>query len=252
MSREEKIIEYLQGEMNNEEAKAFQGIIANNADLQAEIEEYKILLGIIDDQEVNMPSASLKKNFLEMLEAEEANIAKAKPRTAKVINLKSIMSIAAILVIGLLVGININQRSMLNSQNQMNQQLFAEMQRDLNSSSVTGRIEAIQVSNQMENPDEDILDALIHTMENDKSSNVRLASVEALQGFSENEKVRLAMVNSLLTEKDPFVLIAMINTLSIHKDQRAVDKLEKITTSEEFDKFIKDEAHAGLLQIEKI
>jgi HEAT repeat protein len=127
-----------------------------------------------------------------------------------------------------------------------------EMNQNMNSTSVSGRIEAVLVSQKFENPKSEVINTLISTLKTDESPNVRLAAAEALDRYAEKDEVRAAFVTQLSAEKDPFVLIALISTLSDQKEKKAIDPLENLTNANDVAKFIKDEAHMGLIKIEKI
>ncbi|WP_235296252.1 HEAT repeat domain-containing protein [Portibacter marinus] len=248
MNKEEKIIDYLQGEMTYEERSKFERSLTSDPVLKAELEEYRLLFDEIDQMEISRPSLTLKSNFDYMLESEMIRQdSKSNVMTLK--TWRSAAAVAAILVIGFLVGQNWTQKSVINQQSQA---LVADMKRNMKSESVTGRIEAVQVSQQFAKPENEVLNTLIETLKNDSSPNVRLAAAEALDRYAAEEKVRTALVRQLSTEKDPFVLIALINTLSEQKVEKAIDPLQELTTAEDVAKFIKDEAHLGLIKIEKI
>ena len=248
MTREEKIIEYLNGQMSFEEKTQFEKEIESQPVLKQDLESYRMLYREIDAVKMEKPSVTLKSNFEFMLESEMKN----QNSGARILSLKSwrsIAAVAAVLVIGFLVGQNWTQRDFINHQSNA---LVSEMQRSMQTASVTGRIEALQVSQQIEKPQNEVLKTLINTLKNDGSPNVRLAAAEALNRYAEKEIVRTSFVKQLSQEKDPFVLIALINTLSEQKVEKAIDPLQELTTAEDVAKFIKDEAHMGLIKIEKI
>lgn len=254
MNKEERIIDYLNGNLTEAEQKQFESDLVNDSKLKLEFDEYKLFFGDVDNIPMELPSEHLKSNFEKMLaeelkkEEEQAKVIKFEPRKY----LKSISAVAAILVIGILVGINYNQSQQLDRMDSQAALILNKMTSDLNSNSVTGRINAMQVGHDLKNPQIEIINTLIKTLKEDESPNVRLAAAEALESHVDQTSVRVAMVERLSNEKDPFVLIALIGTLSNSKDQSAKESLIELTTTENIEQFIKDEAHLGLIQLEKI
>jgi negative regulator of sigma E activity len=246
-----KIIEYLEGQMSFDEKLAFEQELKDNQELNAEFSEYSKLYSELGNIEIEKPSITLKSNFEHLLDAE----IKKQQKPTKILTLKNIRSaaaIAAILVIGILVGQNWTQRDFISNMDKQTAQLILEMNQNMNSTSVSGRIEAVQVSQKFENPKSEVINTLIKTLKTDESPNVRLAAAEALDRYATKADVRAAFVTQLSSEKDPFVLIALINTLSEQKERKAIDPLENLTNAKDIAKFIKDEAHMGLIKIEKI
>ncbi|GLR17354.1 HEAT repeat domain-containing protein [Portibacter lacus] len=250
MNKENKIIDYLEGQMSFEESIKFEQELKKDPVLKEEFATYQLMYNEVDQIKLEKPSITLKSNFDHLLETEIKNSRKTKTLTFR--NIRNVAAVAAILVIGILVGQNWTQRSFISKIDSHNAELVSEMKRNMNSESVSGRIEALQVSHQFKSPENEVLKTLIKSMKNDESPNVRLAAVEALDNFAKEEIVRTAFVKQLSQEKDPFVLIALINTLSEQKVEKAIDPLQHITNANDVAKFIKDEAHMGLIKIEKI
>ncbi len=97
--------------------------------------------------------------------------------------------------------------------------------------------------------DDEIVNVLAKTMNADPNTNVRLAALEALGKFYQQEHVRKALVTSLTTQKDPVVQIALIRLLVQMKEKQIVKELQKITRDGQVMKAVKDEAHSGILKL---
>ncbi len=248
MTNEEKIIDYLSNEMSFDEKIDFEQKISVDDQLKIVVEDYKAVFEGMDKVKLEKPSQGLKSQFDQLLESETSKLS-SEGKVLSFRRWRNVAAVAAVLVIGILVGQNWTQRSFIENQTSA---LVSEMKQNMNSESVTGRIEAVQVSHQISSPEDEVLHTLIKTLKNDVSPNVRLAAAEALTEHASSDLVRTAFVSQLSSEKDPFVLIALINTLSDEKVEKAIDPLQELTTAENVAKFIKDEAHLGLIRIEKI
>lgn len=122
----------------------------------------------------------------------------------------------------------------------------------LNSNSASGRLQAVNNSMEMENPDTETIDALIETMLFDKSMHVRTAAVEALVKFGEHKGVNAALANALDTETEPAVQIAIINALVAMKDKSNIDALEQLAEKNTVLKEVKGQAHLGVFKLKEL
>jgi len=93
---------------------------------------------------------------------------------------------------------------------------------------------------------------LLKVLQVDQSSNVRLAAVETLSNYTDNENVRSGLISIITSETDAFVKIAILNALGRHNNEEVKRTLESITNDESQQKFIIDEAHLQLIKLDKI
>ena len=91
--------------------------------------------------------------------------------------------------------------------------------------------------------------ALIETMNTDDNANVRLAAVDALSEFADEDKVRKALINGLATQDKAVVQIALINLMVRLKENRAIEPLKKIIEDDNSIEVVKDEAHFGVFKL---
>lgn len=252
MNKEELIIDYLNGELPEGERQKVTTLLESDQEMQGLLKEYSDLFFTINQEEYVTPSERLRSNFMDMMGQYESKSPSAKKSKLSFKYIKQISSIAAILILGILIGINWSQNRVIQKMDHQMANIAKEMNTQLNSNSVTARIDAIQVSNDASQNNDGIIQTLIQTLSKDPSANVRLAAAEALERFADDERVRSSMIKRLSEEDDAFVLISLINTLSEYKDDQIEASLEKLTTKEELPKFIKDEAHMGLFKVQKI
>ena len=115
----------------------------------------------------------------------------------------------------------------------------------LQEQSVGQRIKAITLSEHVADNDSEIAEILLHTMANDPSKNVRLAAIDALNLFAEDEAVRVKILNQLSKSDDTYTQIKLINLLSSVKDKKAVPMLDKIIKDQTKNILVKEKAMAG-------
>lgn len=98
----------------------------------------------------------------------------------------------------------------------------------LENQSIGKRIKAVTLSEQVDNNNQEIAQVLLSTMISDPSKNVRLAAINALGQFVDNEEVRVRIIEHLGVAKDPYVQIKLINILRKIKEKKAVTTLNYI------------------------
>lgn len=96
------------------------------------------------------------------------------------------------------------------------------------------------------NPDDELIQVLIRTMNTDPNVNVRLASAEALLQHSDNALVRQAFTKSLKIQTDPLIQIALIDMLVSLKEKKAVDELTQLAQRKDLLPIVKNKAQEGI------
>ena len=114
------------------------------------------------------------------------------------------------------------------------------------------RIRAINKVGFMPSPDPDKQNILIHTFLNDQSVNVKIAALNALEPYMNEENVRIALIEELDKSDDNRLLLRIISSLSSVNEKRVKPYLEGIIVDEKQHKVVKDEAGIMLEKIKNI
>lgn len=112
--------------------------------------------------------------------------------------------------------------------------------------SATSRLEGISWGSRVDRPDGELLSALVTTLNGDPNTNVRLASLDALERFSDEEAVRKALVDSLAVQNSPLVQIALIDALVHVHDKAAAGPFRKLTGDGQVNVAVRQRAQWGL------
>jgi protoporphyrinogen oxidase len=162
-----------------------------------------------------------------------------------------IAAAVALILVGYYAGADF-QNNDVSEMKQELAQLKARMFEQMNSNSASGRLQAVNYSLEFDNADEEILDALVLILVNDKNMNVRLKAVEALSKFEGQKTAQKAILTALKYEKEPMVQIALIETVVANKETGALEDLEKIARNENSLKAVKDEAYMALFKLREL
>jgi len=112
--------------------------------------------------------------------------------------------------------------------------------------SASERLKGVGWSNQIEQPDTEILNALLDTLMHDDNVNVRLAAVEALKKFGERQIVRKGVLQALEKQDAPLVQVALIDYVVERQDKESVDTLRKIAQDADVNESVRKHAEWGL------
>ena len=258
----ELMIDYLEGNLTGELNSFVANHIKKNEKWTREYENLKEVVELMENNEELTPPPSLKEGFDDMLAKEmgepELAIEDIQPEPTKTVywnTTRMWMQIAAsvtILIIGLIAGYkltsNANQEEILALRKEMEVTKTLVLS-SLSNQSASSRINAVNASYQITAMDDDIINALIQTMDTDENANVRLAAIDALSEFVDEEKVRLALIESLSTQDKPIVQIALINLMIQLKEGRAKKAFQQIIDDEASISVVKDEASYGVYRL---
>jgi hypothetical protein len=119
-------------------------------------------------------------------------------------------------------------------------------------SSAGERISAVNISSQLpagEDPDDQITDILLHTLNNDRSVNVRMAAADALFRFRQVPRIKAGLINSLGGQQDPLVQITLIEILVEIKAKSAINEMQKLLVDSETEEVVRKRLEAGIAEL---
>ncbi len=121
-----------------------------------------------------------------------------------------------------------------------------------NLQSAAGRIQAIAVIARGKNNTQTVIDVLIHALNNDPNTNVRLVALDGLTKFIKKVSVRRALITSLKKQQDPVVQINLIDLLTQMRERNVLPGLEQMVNDRNTNKAVRDMAYSGILQLRPV
>ncbi|MFN7931839.1 MAG: hypothetical protein U0R19_00855 [Bryobacteraceae bacterium] len=208
-----------------------------------ESESLQALWSGLGDLPIEEPGRTMRADFHRMLEAYRLGAAAApKPRVSAWDWLKSLWPqqplvqfalAGAALVFGLIAGHLYTARGHdreqiagLNSEMQQMRQLVALSL--LQQQSASDRLRGVSYSVRMEPADEEVLSALLSTLNHDPNVNVRLAAFDALRQSSSRRNVRQGLREALIRQDSPLLQIALIEWAVEANDRAAAASLRQL------------------------
>lgn len=108
------------------------------------------------------------------------------------------------------------------------------------------RLQAVNVASNTQNPDAELLMALVHTMHFDDNVNVRLAAVEALLNYRQYPQVRQALIHSLGIQTDPNVQLMLIQGLTQMQEKEALPQMQELLKNPELQKVVRQQLQESI------
>jgi hypothetical protein len=250
---ESLLIDYIDGKLSDSDIALVQKELAENEKSLKLYEELREVIEAMDNSSTYEVPASLRTSFNKVLKEESASSPKAKVILFQPAFYRVAAAVALLITAGG-IGYWI-------SQYKQQQAEIAELRRQMeetkeemmgmlrNQYSASQRIQGVNVALTIEKADDEVVRALTKTMNDDPNTNVRLAALDALSKFHQEPQVRRILIESLATQKDPVVQIALIQILVTMKEKGVVKDLERIVDDEETIKAVKDAAYSGLMKL---
>ena len=116
----------------------------------------------------------------------------------------------------------------------------------LQQQSASDRLKGVSWSNQIDQPNTEVLNALMDTLMHDPNVNVRLAAVDALKKFGERQIVRKGVLQALAKQDAPMVQVALIDYVVEMQDKESVGTLKQIAQNTSINEAVRQRAEWGL------
>lgn len=265
----ERSADYLAGELDDESLEEVRGHLADCPACREEMESLSALwtkLGVLPKEQ---PGGALRSRFYEMLQAYMEGMAEERdkkgfgkalsdwlgrlmPRRPAYQLALSLVLIAAGLGSGYLL--SVRPRSAARTEVASLKGEVDDMRRIvavslLKQSSPSERLMGVSWSARVDRPGDEIIQALLQTLNNDPNVNVRLASVDALYLFYDHPEVKEGLIDSLSRQTSPLVQMSLIDLLVEIRERRAAEALERLIQDDKLNPKVKKRAELGLVQL---
>jgi len=172
---------------------------------------------------VDTPS-NMDKRFYQMLDNQ------AKSRRSRIITPRFLSIAASIAILIACAGgfllyekKDAQNQALVEQLNQLKEEIVIAK---LDDKSTSVRLQAVGLTQEMTEVSQKICDALLFTINNDPSDNVRIASIDALMPYGRMETVRRGLINSIPQQNSPLVLISLAEALKKIGASQSVDQFK--------------------------
>jgi hypothetical protein len=235
------ITDYIDGTLTPEREKEFQQYVKEG---HIEMEEVNAILNMqsmMESAESPEPSDNMRVNFYQMLsEAKKKEVSiqgqegffELLNRLLFGSNMGKLAFGVVVLIVGVLAGNGFGsnkyeqQLTSLNTQmSDMQEVLMVSM---LKETSVSDRLMGIQMSNELVSSNKTVTDALFVTLNNDESTNVRIAALNTLSVYVNDPVIREGLINSILKQDSPLLQMALAELMVDLQEKKSIKLFEQI------------------------
>lgn len=115
--------------------------------------------------------------------------------------------------------------------------------------SATERLKAVNLTDQIDAPDQVVINSLFVTLNNDENANVRLAALDALFRYSSQPEVRQGLIEAIAHQDSPMVLVTLSKAMVILQEKGSVEELRKQISKENFDENVRSRINENIQKI---
>jgi hypothetical protein len=156
----------------------------------------------------------------------------------------------ALILVGFLSGVWIKQPTAGSEVTQLTLQV-AELKEMmmislLEKESATERLKAVSLTQEITDPSKKVTAALLKTLNADPNVNVRLAALDALQGYVNRADVRVGLVRSIALQESPLVQLALAELMAVIQEKSSVSELKKVLDKKETPNEVKEKIKKSL------
>jgi len=110
----------------------------------------------------------------------------------------------------------------------------------LEKESPSARIKAVSLTENMQDVDEEIINALFSTLTNDNNTNVRLEALDALVRYTDRPSVRVGLIESLADQSSPLVQLGLADIMVLLQNKNAKEALEKMLENKDLTEDVRE------------
>ena len=244
----DRITDFLLGHLSAEDAEALMKLMQDNPEVKQEYNIEKALVEDLRNLPIHQPTPVSKERFDRWLNGKiETQQLSTDGGKSGIINIwKYGIAASIVLAIGVFIGQEFLKKKQLVVSHQESKEVLLQLVSD---QSTTGRIQGINRSKDMQELDPQVREALLSVLENDESTNVRLAALDALAVYISDPKIKSKLLQVLKEDSQPIIQISIINSLVRLKEPDTKATLEDLVDSQNLEDDVRDEAILGITRL---
>ena len=225
---DEQLIELIEGKAD----ATLEEKIVSDESLRQRLEELKELLALMENSIDQQVPTSIKNNFELAITKEQVY------STQDRLPWMQVAAAVGILLLGFSLGkwSNGDQHSaseLATLKDEIHSLKESTLTNTLQKHSASERIHAVSIIEEKRDINQELIKALVATLNADESPNVRYAALQALGKFITLEEVRAELVKSLESQSDALIQISLINLLVETQERSAIAPIKELIEKEE-------------------
>ncbi len=238
------ITDYIDGNLTVERKREFDTYVAEGHIDMKEVKTIMVFQEKMESAEMPSPTSSLSDNFYSML-------SEAKAESQRKSNAWSFDQIwhrvfgtnsgrlafgMVVLISGVVVGRGLSGsayqselKTLSNQMTEMQQMMSMTM---LDGEAVSDRLKGVQMSSELVSSNREVTNAMFVTLNNDESTNVRMAALNLLAQYANDPVIREGLVNSISQQESPLMQLALAELMVELQESKAVEEFKEIIEGE--------------------
>ncbi len=259
--------DYLTGNLDENQRSKFDAHVSDCLACKEEMASLSAVWSQLDSLPEEQPGAALRVRFTSMLNAFKEGQQQASPRKQWLKSLINRLEFpwhwqpavqlvfgVLLVVLGLVVGYQINPGAGENNELVLLRQEVDNLGKlvtisMLKQQSPIERLRGVNYSYFVEQPDREVLSALLNTLNYDSNLNVRLAAVDALALFYDSKMVGQGLMESLEQQSSPVMQIALIDLFVEMKEKQSTQVLNHVLQGQRLNQTVKKRAERAIQQL---
>ncbi|MCK8495675.1 HEAT repeat domain-containing protein [Spirosoma sp. RP8] len=260
----EQFTEWLSNQLPDAERLEMEAHLATCPDCQRAAHATQQLWSQLDSLAVPEPSERMRVRFDAMLDTYKDSVSseQATGLTSFVAKLRTFWTpqmalrlaySLALIGFGILVGYWSPNRPVLAYQQQvdslssqvqeMRQMMLLSL---IDNPSASERLRAVSYTDDLNQANERVVEALLTTLNKDPNVNVRLVTLEALAKLADDPTVRQGLVQSLTRQESPLVQAALADVMVKLQEKRSIKPLQQLLRQERLNDLVKSKIQESL------
>jgi len=168
------------------------------------------------------------------------------PSKVRKLHILKILSMAASILLLVSLGIVLSQKQ---TEITATEELVSRLENPQTNSERLEALYSMEKQLEYKEEDEQILNAFFKILREESDANSKIAVIDALLKFPNNQIVRAELIKALENEQEPLVQLKLIKSVAILREKRAVEPLQKIIDNDESLPLVKGNASALLAML---
>jgi hypothetical protein len=256
----DKLTDWLNNDLDKAERAAVDRHLAECVSCQEEFATDKQLWESLGKMKIPEPAEEMRVNFYAMLDEFKAVEEAKKPFSLQnwiekmremFVPQWAVQVAFSLLLVGLgwVIGNKTSKNSISATAYQQQIETLAMQVQDMKSTmmlalienpSATERLRAVSYTSDITHADEQVIEALFTTLNNDQNVNVRLVALEALTQFADDPLVRERLIKSLAVQDSPMVQVALADVMVKLQEKRSLKELRNLLKKEGLNDLVKN------------
>ena len=263
----QQLIHWMNNQMTEAEREAFEAHLIQCEACQHEYEISRHVLDVMEHVPAPEPSPDMQIRFQGMVDAYKNSLQeKTTVLPGLWVSLQQFWDIQpklklayamVLILVGLGAGYLINQQSAVKKNDLQISALSSQLEdmRQLmmlslvENPSASKRLQAVSYTEDISSVNDEVIEALLTTLNEDPNVNVRLATLEALVKFAALPRVREGLVQSIVQQESPLLQSAMVDVMLKLQEKSSVKQLQQLLDKKDLNQSVKAKIENSITQL---